>query len=90
MPIDPKEQERILEALQELLVRDGDVMTHYAVCYEAQSADGAVYMGYWHGPSGIPPWRSRGLHHQTLSYMDAEITHAELHSCTDEEETEDE
>lgn len=80
----PNEQEKILEALQDLLVKDGDIMTCYALCYEAQSAEGDTYMGYWHGPKGIPPWRSRGLHHQTLAYMDAEITHAELHSCEEE------
>lgn len=86
----PEEQERIHEALQNLLLKDGGVMTHFSICYEAQGPEGNTYMGYWHGPSGIPPWRSRGLAHQMLAYMDAEIVHAELHSCEEgEEEDED-
>lgn len=80
------EIEKIHEGLQDLVVRPGHVMTHFALIYEAQAPDGSIYMGYWLGPEGIPVWRSRGLVNQVISYMDAEVVHEELHSCTEGEE----
>lgn len=82
-----EDQERLHELLQEILIPDGEVLTTWTIAFEAQGA--ATYFGYFHGPQGIPPWRSRGLHSQAIAYMDAEIVHAELHSCEDEPEDPD-
>lgn len=79
----PENQERIHELLQDILIPEGEVLTTWCICFEAQGPQG-LYFGYWHGPEGIPPWRSRGLHSQAISYMDAETVHHELHSCEDD------
>lgn len=81
----PADQEKIHELLQELLVGEGEVLTTWAIAFEADNGE-KMYFGYWHGPQGIPPWRSRGLHAQAIAYQDAEVMHAELHSCDDEPE----
>lgn len=80
----PADQEKIHELLQEILVPEGEVLTTWCICFEAQGEN--LYFGYWHGPANIPPWRSRGLHAQAIAYMDAEVIHQELHSCTEGEE----
>lgn len=79
-----EDQERLHELLQELLIPEGEVLTTWTIAFEAQGPENP-YFGYWHGPFGIPPWRSRGLHSQALAYMDAEVLHAELHACDDQD-----
>lgn len=85
----PEDQERIHELLQELLVSEGEVLTSWGIVFEGQG-EGAPYFGYWHGPSGTPIWRSRGLYSQAISYIDAETIHQELHSCEQEPPEEEE
>jgi hypothetical protein len=74
-----EDQERLHDLLQEELIPDGEVLTTWTIAFEAQGPQG-LYFGYWHGPIGIPPWRSLGLHAQAMNYMQAETTHAELRS----------
>lgn len=55
------EQERIHEALSELLPVDG-ALTGWVVAWEGLPADGgAAQAGHFYGPAGMTTWRAIGL-----------------------------
>lgn len=72
-------QDDIHEAIQRLVVDDsgGGLLTSWCICYEAIDGDNGSF-GYVNGPTGQFPWRTRGMYHQALAYMDAEVNAAEL------------
>lgn len=77
-------QDDLDKALQEVLGGNSALITSWTVTYEAVEGD-ETFFGYINGPSGIKPWRARGLHEQALAYMNAEIVVAEMDGDNDYE-----
>ena len=56
-----RHQEVIHEALAELELEPGELLTGWVVLYETRDTDGGASAGHFYGPEGMTPWRALGL-----------------------------